>query len=238
MVDNFAKSEPERHPVVSNVGYFSSFLALLGLILLIADTKDWIIALSFWVFAYTLWYARHVYFGQNPPSSELLDLAELTKFRNEMAGEWVAEMQTMQPDFPPRSHPLIHCPSFSEEDTPTGSIFVEGENYKVDCNSRKSRRSLQVFRSRDDRLWFDEFGLEIFELELPTKMKIMDHLGYVFTFRRPEEEDASHDVNPDQTKEKEEIPVYPEEPDVKEGDLQPNSDGKLLTTNDRSDTAV
>jgi len=238
MVDNYVKPKPERHAAVVNLGYALVVLVVIGVLLLIADTKDWIIALCFCAFSYVLWYARHVYFGQNPPSAQLLDLDELTKFRKDMNGEWTAELDPKQPEFPPRSHPMIYFPSFGEKEIPTATVCVEGESYKADCGGRSVARNLQIFQSDDKRMWFDEYGLEIFELDLPKKLKLMDHLGFVITLTRINTENKPVEAKSNKLKDEKAIPVYPEESEMKDVDLKSDGDDKLLTTNERSDNAV
>jgi len=181
MVQNFRIPKPEVNQFIANFGYVCLGFQGLGILMAIIffSSNSYEGSSMMWIFVFPiggmiLFHLRYVIFARNPSDAQFLPQQELNQFRQQMRGKWTSESD------PPNS-----CN--------TGTKLVQ----EIDCvdaqytysyftknGQRQATRALNIFKTPDGKYWFDNYGAQIYQLDLPNSMVCVNYIGQDWTWRR------------------------------------------------------
>merc|ERR1740129_1304493 len=98
--------------------------------------------------AIALYYLRYVLLARNPSDARLLPQQELDQIHQQMHGKWQSHFT-----------PSINCGNTQQSQ----SIDVANGNYTYtyytkNHGQRQATRALNIYRSPDNKYWFDNYG--------------------------------------------------------------------------------
>jgi len=186
MVQNFTIPKPEVHPVLANFGYVCGFLVILGMIIgFVSFSKpswkrssaDMIIPIIIAALGPVLFYLRGVIFATNPSDAQLLPQEELNEIHQQMHGKWITTS-------PPQGFQINLTSSQISQNIDVANGQYTYTYYVKDRGQRQATRALNIYRTPDNKYWLDNYGNQIYKLDLPDLIVCNTYIGYDYTWRR------------------------------------------------------
>jgi len=186
-MQNFKLLKPEGNPIIHNAGYGFAACSILGFLLfaiLPASTTSFdsgphpaaiIIPLLLFIFGGIGPFLRYWICARNPEDAEPLPQHEMDDINQKMEGQWQIEFS---------QNPLLQCLGGTVEEVEVSNGNYTRYVYRRHHGSTKVINKLQFFRSSDGRLWFDNYGQQVYELDLPNRFVIVNHMGVDLTWKR------------------------------------------------------
>jgi len=191
-MQNFTIPRPQANPYIANAGYGFAACIALGFVMfaiLPASTAKAgsgfnpaavIVPMLIFMLGGLGPFIRYWIFAKNPDDARRLPENEMSDIDQKMQGKWQMEYDIHQNG--------IQC----FQSTQVQEADVNNGNYTYTIYTRnrgmqKLMRKLEFFRSPDGRLWFDNYGLQVYELDLPNRFVAMNYIGQDVTWNRTSE---------------------------------------------------
>jgi len=187
MVDNFTIPKPQYNPIIANMGYLFGIISVIGFIMMVtmplsATSSDGGVNMTSIFLPVILvlvgmlgpW-IRYLIFARNPENARALPQHEMDEINQRMHGKWQSEYNAQQ------NGCNMGVVQAQENDVANGNYTytVRGKN-----GTRSIVRKLIFYRSSDGRLWFDNYGAQVYELDLPNRFVAMNFMGQDVTWNR------------------------------------------------------
>lgn len=192
MVSNFSIPKPGVNPLVANMGYLFGACTGVGVLLFMIlpltggtinddgsfNMTGMILPLILILFGALGPWGRYLIFGKNPDGARPLPQPEMDEINQQMHGKWQAEYNAQQGGL----NNCMNRVQAQENDVANGNYTFT--SYGKEGRTRRNVRKLMFHRTGDGRLYFDNYGAQVYILELPQKFVAVNFLGQDITWQR------------------------------------------------------